>query len=370
MRIAIVAHSIHPERFGGAETYSRAMVKHLQDIDPCNEYFFLLHRDHDAEFGDRASEVILVDFPVLSPYRRVVWEHLRLGKTLREASFDLVHFLGSTAPIGYRGPAVVTIHDTLRYQCPDATPAVLRWYYDLNQRSIVRRNFDVIAVSNHDANVMRKHLTIDSGKQHVVPLGGSERFANVPDSDHAEDFLFLGFPYAHKNVPLLIEAFSRLKASSDCGKLHLVGIPKRENAYFKSLAARSGCQASIILHGPLMTDQLRVLFGEIAVVCLPSSVESFGLPILEGLSCGRSIACTNLPAFIEMFGEHIHASTALTADKLAAAMASARREYQEGKRRECHRDFASQYRWRATAEATARVYGKCLSRSVVADREQ
>lgn len=362
MRIGIVAHMIHPQRFGGAETYARAMVKYLPDVDSRYEYVFVLHRDHGAEFGQREGERILVDFPVLAPYRRVLWEHLHLGQALRKEAFDLVHFLGSTATIGYRERSVVTIHETLRFQCPAATPSTLGWYYELNQRSIVRRGFDVIAVSEHDSSVMCDKMGLTSQKQHVVPLGGSERFSQVPDSPCAEDFLFIGFPYLHKNVPTLVRAFGLLRASSCSGRLHLVGIPENQHARFLGIAEQNACADSLVMHRPMSTDAIKNLIAKIAVVCLPSSFESFGLPILEGLSCGRSIACSDLPAFRELFADHVHRATSHSADALAAAMIAARKEYQSGTQRQRHRDFAAKFNWRATAEATAKVYERCLSR--------
>ncbi|OYP37473.1 glycosyltransferase family 4 protein [Rhodopirellula sp. MGV] len=361
MRIAIVAPLIHPARIGGAETYARAIVRRLPNMGTNHEFTIVLAEGHNAELADVRAETLNLPIPVKSVWRRVVWEHTRLAMLLRKHRFDLIHFLGSTASIGVSGPAVVTIHETLRFQAPESTGKAIRHYYSMNQKSIVRRGFHAIGVSEYDSTVMREKLSCPSDRTHVVPLGGHERFSNVDDSPHAKDLLWVGFPYPHKSVELLLKSFSiATDRLSEGTRLRLVGIPQEKHQHYRDLAIALGIGDRVDLSAPLPGDGLIESLLRTAVVCLPSTCESFGLPILEGLSCGRSVVCSSHPALTSLYGDHVHAAPSLTPQDLAECMVAAQREYIQGDRRQSHRDFARRYSWDACARQTLDVYNKIL----------
>lgn len=349
---------------GGAETYARAIVPRLPAKAPHHDFTIVLPKGHDANLQGVNARTVELDLPVKHVYRRVIWEHTSLTQYLKRERFDLVHFLGTTASIGVAGPAVVTVHETLRFQAPESAGELIRLYYSLNHRSIVRRGFNLVGVSGYDTAMMRKHLHSPIDKTHVAALGGSERFENIPDNDQALDFLWIGHPYPHKNVPLLIESFAKAQiALQPNSRLRLVGLPEREQSKMREVAAQFGIQHRVSLHGKASERELRAHLDQSAVVCLPSSCESFGLPILEGLSCGRSIACSPHPALNELYAGHVFACSELTSDAYANALISAQEEYIMGESRDRHRQFAKRFNWDTCAQTTANVYDIALKQS-------
>ena len=266
-------------------------------------------------------------------------------------------------PLNSRTPCLVTIHDTLRFQLPQASPKLLSAYYGIVQRRIARRGVDVIAVSQYDADVMQDRLGFSNDKFHVCPHGGSEAFAELSSEAGAADFLWFGFPYSHKNVPLLIEAFSLVRSRlNHSARLKLVGIPRDQEVQVRQQALRFSVGEFVDVHPPCGHDELTAFFAMTAVVCLPSSYESFGLPVLEGLSCGRSVVTSNHPVFAELFGDHVHAYQQPTALALADSMEKAHSEYVSGTRVEAHRRFAENFTWQRCSQRTSAVYRRILLR--------
>src|SRR5262245_30930532 len=138
MRIAFHALSVHPARFGGAETYARRLLEELPQIDSENEYLVITSRDSDLQLTAPNFQRIDCRVNATAVHWRVLWEQGPLVRLLRQLRPDLVHFPASTAPFLCRMPSVVTIHDTLRFQQPCSNRELLQKYYSWNQRCIAR----------------------------------------------------------------------------------------------------------------------------------------------------------------------------------------------------------------------------------------
>ena len=355
--VCLVAHAVHPLRIGGAEIYARNLIDQLPLMDQEIYFTIVLAKGHDFEPKSENVKIVEMNVPITRPYIRVLWEHSFLSWFLNRNKFDLVHFPSSTASFGYFRESIVTIHETLRFQAPDSTPNAIGWYYGVNQTSIVRRKFDVISVSQHDSQVIQQRLGVDSKRLHVIPLGGSERFSDLKDSKDAKDLYWVGAPYQHKCVPLLIQAFSIAESKLPSEAiLHLVGITNSFMAELQSISEQFGIGHKINMHPPMDTESLKNIIQTSGVLCFPSSYESFGIPVLEALSCGRSVACGNLEVFDELFGGHIHRSAEQTPSAFADAIVAAFNEFQSGKHRQSHRSFATGYTWANCARQTLDAY--------------
>ena len=368
--IGIVAHLVHPDRIGGAEVYARNLINTIPTLAGDIEFTIFLAKGHDYRPPSSNVKLELSQVPVSHSYLRVVWEHAFLARILSRNRLDLIHFLGSTAPLGYRDRSVVTIHDSLRFQVPESTPWMLGKYYSWNQRSISKRQFDVINVSGYDSDVLRANLGISEEKQHVVPLGGVERYSNVPYHRDANDIYWIGYPYQHKRIPIVIEGFSRAsKQLPTTSKLHLIGIGRKTQQKIQNLVFDSDVADRIIIHPLMNTNELKELMPSLAVLAFPSSYESFGIPVLEALSCGRSVACSNHPVFKELFEDHVHSTSDFSVEAFAMTIVDAFNEYRTGDKHNAHRAFAQKYDWKSCASKTLDVYQPTFAKRVAVTKD-
>jgi glycosyltransferase involved in cell wall biosynthesis len=88
--------------------------------------------------------------------------------------------------------------------------------------------------------------------------------------------------------------------------LMVIGNKGPETAAIKSLIEQRSLETSIELIDGVTDGQLRWLYTNCEFLMAPSSIEGFGLPIVEGLFCGCRIVCSDIPAFREIGGDACH----------------------------------------------------------------
>lgn len=366
MRIGIGAMLVHPLRKGGAETYARQLLKWIPQLDPDNEYVVFVPAGSDFVSDRPNVEVITSQAPVASPYGRVLWEHTRLASVMRKFDLDLAHFPGSTAPQNYRGPAVVSMLDTMRYTARKFLPTSQAWYYEWIQRKLVRKGFHVIAISQAEADVFERELRIPSGRLTITYLGVDERFAREREALAAPPpksyVLWTGNLYPHKNLKVLIEAYRLLKERNVAlPPLVLNGVRPAAHAELKAQANLLGVGEYLDIRSSCSFDALPQLFRDALLYCVPSYYEGFSLPILEAMASGTAVVGSNMPCFSELYGDAIVQCDPDSKEQFANAIErmlvdpSHRAKYEQ-RGIKC----ASKYTWQKCAEATMDVYRRIL----------
>lgn len=364
MRIGIGAMLVHPLRKGGAETYARQLLQWIPQLDPGNEYVVFVPEGSDFVSDRPNVQVVVSRAPVASPYGRVAWEHTRLASVMRRYGLDLAHFPGSTAPHNYRGPAVVSMLDTMRYTARRFLPTSQAWYYEWIQRKLVRKGFHVIAISQAEADVFERELKIPSGRLTITYLGVDERFAREREAlvspAQKSYVLWTGNLYPHKNLKVLIEAYRLLKERNVAlPPLVLNGVRPDAHAELQAQANSLGVGEYLDIRSSCSFDALPQLFREALLYCVPSYYEGFSLPILEAMASGTAVVGSNMPCFSELYGDAIVQcdpdSPAQFADAIERMLVDAehRRKYEE-RGTAC----ANKYTWRKCAEETIGVYRK------------
>jgi glycosyltransferase involved in cell wall biosynthesis len=114
--------------------------------------------------------------------------------------------------------------------------------------------------------------------------------------------LFVGTLEPRKNVPLLLEAFTRVRAKLDVQLLVVGGRGWLDEPIFAA-HARSGLGDAVRFLGNLDEDDLAVLYSHARAFVLPSLYEGFGLPVLEAMACGAPVICSNAGPLPEVAGD-------------------------------------------------------------------
>lgn len=362
MHVGISALAAHPARFGGAETYLRRLVAALPAIDSSVKYTVFKATGSDLDVPGDNVEVVVLPAPVKNPYTRVLWEHLRQPRYLRRHGVDLMHFPTSTAPFGFPGRSVVTIHDTLRFQVPELTPWLLGKYYGLNQRNIARSGKHVIGVSHADTSLMREELGLPERQVSVVYHGVDRAFFEEDGTTKDDYLLWVGHPYRHKNVEHLFAAYRELKGRGrDLPQLRLIGLNAAEMNRLRPVIQELGIEAFVALEGHTPHDQLPEQLSRAMLFCFPSLCESFGLPVLEAMASGTAVVCSELPCFREICGDHVrYASTSNVgefADAIDLLLRDGALRSDLANRARAH---AAQFTWEACARKTLDVYRQII----------
>jgi glycosyltransferase involved in cell wall biosynthesis len=363
-RIGINAVYLDPHRTGGVETYVRQFLAVLQNLQMNAEVLVFAGRDHGLTLNGRI-QIVECDVDPRRQYQRVLWEQLHLPAILNSFHLDLVHFPYSACCVDYAGRYVVSLNDSIRFLHPETVPSAYRWYRRTMEQRLVGSGQHVIAVSHADAANLRRFLRLSAEQISVVPYSLPDGFALDGPAEKGDFILWVGRPYPHKNLHVLLQAYRLLRSRrSDAPRLRLIGIEDSHRRGVEAMCDAAGVSHGVSLEPPLPHDQLPAVFRSALLLAFPSRYESFGLPVLEAMASGTAVVCSSIPAFRELF-----APAALLADgdspgAFADAMEtvlgdqSIRRSMEE--RGRCH---AKRFTPVACAEATVAVYEKLLTLS-------
>lgn len=242
--------------------------------------------------------------------RRNAWYYRSLPSIAEQLRADLVH-LAYPSPIranAFACPTVVTLHDLYPYDIPSnfGYPKVL-----LN-RMILRQCIGNASAIACVSNTTRERL------EAILPRLVAKA---VTIYNYAEDCLrprrpsftsawperpFLLCVAQHrrnKNVLLALEVFKRALASGRIGqgtRLVLVGMPGPESGRIYRFVREAKLTESVVFVDGIADAELGWCYRNCEVLLAPSSIEGFGLPVLEAQLAGCRVVCSDIPAFREV----------------------------------------------------------------------
>ncbi|MEK7524203.1 MAG: glycosyltransferase family 1 protein [Patescibacteria group bacterium] len=313
MRIGIDAR-LYSSAFTGIGRYVYELIDELLKLDQKNQYVLFFNRPNYEEYRipNKRVQKIFADAPHYS-----FAEQWKFWRQLENAKLDLMHFTHFNAPLLYRRPSVVTIHDLTLNFYPGKK--MNRWYmragYHLIINSIVRRAQKIIAVSEHTKGDVVRYLKADPQKIKVIHEGANPQFHRIADQHLIQKFLHrmgLGKPYvlytgvwrSHKNLVNLIKAFGILKR-----KFHFDGqlvITGKEDPWYpevKETVRLEHLEGEVRFTGLVPDEDLVLLYNGALLYALPSFYEGFGLPALEAFACGIPVCASQTSSLPEVCGK-------------------------------------------------------------------
>ena len=366
MHVGLNALHLVPRETGGSELYVRRLIPALLEARPDIRLTVFVSREgSELRQAAWASEVDLTVLPVRarSRVRRVLAEQTLLPPRARQ--LDLLHNLFTTAPALPTVPQVTTILDLIYKRVPDTHEGVLTRGMDVLTRVSARRSRRIIAISEATKRDVVEFLGVDPDTIDVTYLGPG--LAEVPPEPESELRRRLGLgdsqlvlsvsaKRAHKNLERLIDAVAALRARHD---LVLV-IPGYATALEERLKQKAG--AGVRFTGWLDDEALDGLYRAATCFAFPSLAEGFGLPVLEALTRGAPVACSDATSLPEVAGDaalyfdpYDTGAIAEAIERLLGDAALRERLRERGYAQ------ARKFSWRETAIRTARSYELALS---------
>lgn len=130
---------------------------------------------------------------------------------------------------------------------------------------------------------------------HVIPNGVDvERYAPLPAARTGRLVVGVGEVAPHKQWHVAAEAIRGMDA-----ELRIAG-PIRDVTYARRVEELGGGQATLL--GALDEPDLLRLLGGADVLAHPSVSESFGMAVVEGMSAGLPVVCSDLLSFLVTHG--------------------------------------------------------------------
>ena len=367
MRIAFNGHRLAGQRLGVGR-YIEYLLRYWGDMLRDDEQVSLFLRQP----LDAASSAYL-DLPpsirpvVLGPdMPGIPWENLRLRR--KAAGHDVLFCPAYTAPVGYRRPLVVATHSVNEIE-PGAHSWRYRQTYARLHRHSARLADAVIVPAETTRQDVERVLGVPGERIHVVQQGADDSF--VPMDDEAalaevrrrffgEDrpyILFVGKCSVRRNIPVLLQAFARLRKEGLPHGLLLFG-PNVADLPLAQLAADLGIADDVVQTDGVVTDHhdLVPIYNAADVFVHPSLYEGWSMTTVEALACGTAVVAANRGGLADVVAGHGLLLDELTDASLADAIGRVLRD--DGLRKDLERQAFERgrtLRWQQTTEQTLDV---------------
>jgi glycosyltransferase involved in cell wall biosynthesis len=198
-----------------------------------------------------------------------------------------------------------------------------------------------------------------SSRLTVIPHGVSGVFSPRAKDTKRERFLLaVADIYVQKNLTNLIRAVGRLAASLPDLTLKIAGRPL-DMEYFdqlKRIVAEEKLDGKVEFLGGVPPATLVDLYRRCGVFVFPSTVETFGNPLVEAMACGAPIASSNTAAMPEVVGDAAVFFDPENVDDMASAIG--RLLNNDNLSRDLGRkavERAKEFSWARTAERTLAI---------------
>ncbi len=296
---------------GGPEVYEVELLRSLAAIDKTNDYhLFFLFPEGPAKVGHLPENFTTHTF---SGGSRAMKLAVTLPVALRRLRPDAVH--ATFIPPVIAPPRLAyTLPCTAVFEQPKYYPLAIRLRLRLLCEIGIRKSQNVVCISRHVRDWVRSATGMAEERLPLVPLASSSAFRPMSFEERRDivvDKYGLNFPYflfsgrweQRKNVRRIVEAFARFRQNRQTEiKLVLTGERTWAAAEVDRVIADHGLEEHVVDLGKSPLSELPALYSGARALIYPSLWESFGLPIVEAMSCGTPVITSKVAAMPETAG--------------------------------------------------------------------
>lgn len=372
MYFGIDSHSAEREGDGNS-TYTRGLISAFVAANDADHFALFAGNPDHPFYRARPSRgrLRVVRVAQGKGLVRLAWT---LGRAASRERVDVMH-TQYTAPLGYTGPLVVTVHDLGFLHVPESFPRGLRAALRALVPRSIARAAQVITDSEFAARDIVMRYGVRPEKIAVIPLGADARFRPVDQAETVDvlarydlrpGFLFsLGRLNRRKNLERLLQAYGRLRANGLTDvPLVIGGKPDYGVDDVLRRADLSAAGSSVRFAGLIPDRDLPAFYCGAACFVYPSLFEGFGLPLLEAMACGTSVVASNRAALPELVGDAGLLVDPESVNDLVAALGRVLGDcglaHELGQR---GLERSRQFSWEKTARRTLEVYREAAQRA-------
>jgi len=361
MRIGIDATLLYKGRYTGIENYTLNLFKSLLKVDHINRYVLFFRKKIPNELKIMASSF---DFMISPTSNRIITDQIWMPIAVKKMKIDLLHCPAFPSPLLSNCHTVLTIHDAVHWRYPETISKGGRYYYSPLFPTAISKATRIISVSNSTRKDLISFFPRAKDKIRVIyeatdPVifteKTSEPYNRGRELRAGKYILTVGSIEPRKNLQTLLKAFKivRKRINTD---ISLVVVGRK--AWLKELYIPEEIKHKIILTGYITSnDDLAQIYRDALLFVLPSIYEGFGLPVLEAMSTGTPVLCSNTSSLSEIAGNAAEYFDPYNpndfADRIIKIMKSKdlrEKLIQKGFQR------VSLFSWEKTAEQTLSVY--------------
>ncbi len=340
----------------GVQRFGIEILKALDELSVLSSYqFIILAYTRQTALPYTFKNIIIKRVGI---FEGKLWEQTdlwfaSLGKLL-------ITFAGG-APV-FKRQQFFAIHDAAIYDKPAGFSAIYRyWYYVLNaiiSKSVKR----IITVSLFSKERLANKLHIPSGKISVIHNAGNHIDRITADNSALNKIpaghklvLCVGSLNPNKNFQQVIQVAGKLQTNTD---IHFAVVGNINNKVFRGSAsyAASLSLPNITYLGAVSDGALKALYTNANCFLFLSLYEGFGIPVVEAMTCGCPVICSNATCLPELFEKYCCMIDPNNNDAIANSIIEIlyNSEVSQAYKQKA-RAGASKYNWTASAQQLLRL---------------
>lgn len=348
----------------GLGTYTYNLITRLRPYLAGFSLRGIVQQSSANRVASYCDSIAVVDTPIYT-----IREQLQIPWSARGA--DLLHIPHYNVPLLYGRRMVVTIHDLIHLvDEEESRKAAVKTYASLMLKAATRKAERIITVSNFSRDQIAEHLGVKEEKIVVIPNGVALHLRSADGTRNGAYergrpyFLYVGNLKPHKNLKRLMQAVALVRSRTGWDWDFLIAGPNDQAAIepYQEQARRLHISDSVMFLTEVSDQALPDLYRGAKFLVLPSTLEGFGLPVLEAMACGTPVACSQAASLPEVGGEAVRYFDPVEIEDIAAvleALASSKDLRADLAKKGLAR--AAQFSWDESARRHAALYRQVLN---------
>jgi glycosyltransferase involved in cell wall biosynthesis len=332
MVIAVNTRLLLEGKLEGIGWFTLETLKRITNNHPEHQFIFIFDRPCNKNyiFSENITPVVIGP-PTRHPFLWYVWFEYQIPRILKKYKADL--FL---SPDGYlslrtKVPQLAVIHDINFAHRPEDLPWLKANYYNYYFRKFAKIARRIATVSYYSKEDITRSFKVDYDKIDVVYDGINQVFAPTSLEDQIKTrekyagshkyFLFVGALHPRKNIAGLLKAFDAFKSIDKFGiKMVIAGGQMHKTGDIFETYNNMRFKNDVIFTGRVSTAELHSIMGAALALTFVPFFEGFGIPVVEAMSAGVPVICSNTTSMPEVGGNAVLYADPVKIEQITEAM--------------------------------------------------
>jgi len=308
MKIVFDSKIFFYQKFGGPSRYYFNLFENLNLINECAYIVSPTYSNDYLKYSKFKKNILGINLPKVK-FSNIIFEQINkfaskiLINKIKPQILHTTDYFESSTDINK--PLVVTVHDLI-HEIFHKEFAKDKDYRP--KKRILNLADHIICVSENTKKDLIKFYNIDPKKITVIYHGKS--FLNIENNYKSKNqinlnfkyFLYIGSRKRYKNFFSMIDAFKENSQIYNDYKIICVGGGILLSSEKKRLNEKNIDQNKIIVFLSNNDNLLYNLYKNASALIYPSLYEGFGMPVIEAMSLGCPVICSNVSSLPEVYG--------------------------------------------------------------------
>ncbi|MGQ8338729.1 glycosyltransferase family 4 protein [Sunxiuqinia sp. A32] len=332
MVIAVNTRLLQKGKLEGIGWFTRETLSRITRNHPYHKFIFLFDRPYDEEFifSDNVIPVVIPP-PTRHPILWYMWFELQVPRILKKYKVDLFLSPDGYLSLNTKVKQLTVIHDINFAHRPKDLPWLTAKYYNFFFPKFARKAKRIATVSFYSKEDIVRTYKLNPDNIDVIYNGVNTLYTPTDTEEQDQTrlkysngkpyFLYIGSLHPRKNICGLLRAYDAFRTSMDSNvKLLITGGEMFKTGDITKTYEGMRFKDDVIFTGRLTIQDLHQVLGAALALTFVPFFEGFGIPVIEGMSAGIPVICSNTTSLPEVGGNAVYYADPFDISQIKDAM--------------------------------------------------